>query len=122
MFRATHECSKTRLAAAGLPLACAGAARALEYSGDVRAGPGLTSGHASRACHAMHGGSSGMEHRPGHECDFCGEFQHSQPFKKGGIAYRATLMVHHDTGANEPAAGQLLDRQGARSPRRRAHR
>ena len=102
---------KTRLACAGLLLASASASQALDYNGYFRAGPGLTSGSASRACYALNGGSSGIKYRLGNECDFYGEFQLSQPFKKDGIEYRATLMVNHYTGATEPAAGKNADKK-----------
>lgn len=99
-----------------LPLAAAlllaaGGAQAVEYTGYFRAGPGLTSGDASRACYGLNAGSSGMKYRLGNECDFYGEFQLSQGFQKDGITYRAVLMVNHYTGATEPAAGKNDDRK-----------
>ena len=96
--------------AAALALA-AGGAQAVDYTGYFRAGPGLTSGDASRACYALNGGSSGMKYRLGNECDFYGEFQLSQGFQKDGIDYKAVLMVNHYTGATEPAAGKNDDRK-----------
>jgi maltoporin len=94
------------LAAAGL-LAFAGSAQALDYTGYFRAGPGLTSADASRACYSLGAGSAGMKYRLGNECDFYGEFQLSQGFQKDGIDYRATLMVNQYTPAtqNDPSKG-----------------
>lgn len=99
-----------------LPLAAAlllaaGGAHAVDYTGYFRAGPGLTSGNASRACYGLNSGSSGMKYRLGNECDFYGEFQLSQGFQKDGIRYKAVLMVNHYTGATEPAAGKNDDRK-----------
>jgi maltoporin len=91
---------RTRLAAAAL-LAAAGSAHALDYTGYFRAGPGLTTENASRACYALPGGSAGMKYRLGNECDFYGEFQLSQGFQKDGIDYRAALMVAHYTPATD---------------------
>lgn len=82
-------------------LACAGSAQALDWTGYFRAGPGLTSGDASRACYGLNGGSKGMTYRLGNECDFYGEFQLSQGFKKDGIDYKVTLMTNHYTGATD---------------------
>lgn len=84
-----------------LPLLAAGGAQAVDYTGYFRAGPGLTTANASRACYALGGGSAGMKYRLGNECDFYGEFQLSQPFQKDGIEYRATLMVSHYTPATD---------------------
>lgn len=89
-----------RLAVAAL-LVATGSAHALDYTGYFRAGPGLTSENASRACYALPGGSAGMKYRLGNECDFYGEFQLSQGFQKDGIDYRATLMVNHYTPATD---------------------
>jgi len=88
------------LAAAALALA-AGSAHAVDWTGYFRGGPGLTSANASRACYALNGGSAGMKYRLGNECDFYGEFQLSQGFKKDGIEYSATLMTNHYTGATD---------------------
>ena len=74
---------------------------ALDYSGYFRAGPGLTSANASRACYALGQGSAGMKYRLGNECDFYGEFQLVQGFKKDGIDYSATLMLNHYTPATD---------------------
>jgi len=85
-----------------LSLGLAGAsAQALDWTGYFRAGPGLTSNNASRACYALNGGSSGMKYRLGNECDFYGEFQLSQGFQKDGVDYRVTLMTNHWTGATD---------------------
>jgi maltoporin len=88
-------------AAASALFGFAGAAHALDYSGYFRAGPGLTSANASRACYGLSGGSAGLKYRLGNECDFYGEFQLAQGFQKDGIDYRATLMVNHYTGATD---------------------
>jgi len=95
----TSSC--TRLTAAAALFATAGLAHAVDWSGYFRAGPGLTSENASRACYALPGGSAGMKYRLGNECDFYGEFQLSQGFQKDGIDYRATLMVSHYTAATD---------------------
>lgn len=86
-------------------------ALALDYSGYFRAGPGLSSGDASRACYGLGGGSAGMTYRLGNECDIYGEFVLSQPFAKDGIDYRVRLMVNHYTPATEPAAGKGFDQK-----------
>lgn len=85
----------------------AGAAQALDYTGYFRAGPGLTSEDASRACYALGGGSAGMKYRLGNECDFYGEFQLGQGFKTEGIDTRVTLMVNHYTGATDNSSEGL---------------
>jgi maltoporin len=84
-----------------------GQAHALDYSGYFRAGPGLTSEDASRACYALNGGSAGMKYRLGNECDFYGEFQLAQGFKTEGIDTRVTLMVNHYTGATDNSSEGL---------------
>jgi maltoporin len=86
-------------------------ALALDYSGYFRAGPGLTSANASRACYGLAGGSAGMKYRLGNECDLYGEFVLSQPFAKEGIDYRVTLMTNHYSPATEPAAGKGFDQK-----------
>jgi maltoporin len=78
-----------------------GSAHALDYNGYLRAGPGLTSGDASRACYALNGGSSGMKYRLGNECDFYGEFQFAQGFKQDGIDTKVTLMLNHWNGSTD---------------------
>ncbi len=104
--------SLARLAAAAA-LVAAGAAQAVDYTGYFRAGPGLTNENASRACYGLGQGSAGMKYRLGNECDFYGEFQFAQGFKKDGIDYRATLMVNQYTPATQndgnkgPAIEQL---------------
>lgn len=108
MKRTTTILAMPTLVVAGLA-ASAMPAQALDYSGYFRAGPGLTSQNASRACYGLNGGTSGMKYRLGNECDFYGEFVLSQPFSKDGIEYRATLMVNHYTPATEPAAGKGFD-------------
>ncbi|MFZ5551092.1 MAG: maltoporin [Pseudomonadota bacterium] len=85
----------------------AGAAQALDYTGYFRAGPGLTSEDASRACYALGSGSAGMKYRLGNECDFYGEFQLGQGFKTEGIDTRVTLMVNHYTGATDNSSEGL---------------
>lgn len=87
-----------------------GAAHALDYTGYLRAGPGLTSANnTSRACYGLNGGSAGMKYRLGNECDFYGEFQLSQGFQKDGIDYRATLMVNHYTPATQDSPDKGLN-------------
>ena len=88
----------TAIAALG---AASGSAQALEWTGYFRAGPGLTSSNTSRACYALNAGTKGLKYRLGNECDFYGEFQLSQDFKKDGIEYRATLMTNHYTAATD---------------------
>lgn len=82
----------------GLLLGMSSAAHALDWSGYFRAGPGLTSNSASRACYGLNGGSSGMKYRLGNECDLYGEFMLSQDFKKDGLEYKVSLMTNHYTG------------------------
>lgn len=99
------------VAATALVLA-AGAAHAVDYTGYFRAGPGLTSGDAARACYGLSGGSAGLKYRLGNECDFYGEFQFSQGFQKDGIDYKAVLMVSHytagtDTSGEGPGIEQM---------------
>jgi maltoporin len=101
MKRHVFHPTPVRWAALVLALGAAGQAQALDYTGYFRAGPGLTSGDAARACYALAGGSAGLKYRLGNECDFYGEFQFAQGFKKDGIEYRATLMVNHYTGATD---------------------
>lgn len=89
-----------------LPLAVAllgasGYSLAVDWTGYFRAGPGLTNNGTSRACYGLNGGSSGMKYRLGNECDFYGEFQLSQDFKKDGIDYKVTLMTDHYTAATD---------------------
>jgi maltoporin len=103
---------RTGLAATALALA-AGGAQAVDYTGYFRAGPGLTSGDAARACYGLNGGSAGMKYRLGNECDFYGEFQFAQGFQKDGLEYRATLMVSHytpatDTSGDGPGIEQMF--------------
>jgi maltoporin len=100
-----HLAGAAALTLAALP------AFALDYSGYFRAGPGLTSTDASRACYGLGGGSAGLKYRLGNECDFYGEFTLSQPFSKDGIEYRAALMMNHFTPATEPAAGKGFDQK-----------
>ena len=89
-------------------LGMSSAAHALDWSGYFRAGPGLTSNSASRACYGLNGGSSGMKYRLGNECDLYGEFMLSQDFTKDGLEYKVSLMTNHDTGntATEPGPAQ----------------
>ena len=102
-----------RLAAIALALAASGTAQALDYSGYMRAGPGLTSGDTARACYGLSSGSAGLKYRLGNECDFYGEFQFVQGFKKDGLDYSATLMVNHytpgtDTSGTGPGIEQMF--------------
>jgi maltoporin len=100
-MRSTPRLATAPLALAAMLLA-SGSANALDYSGYFRAGPGLTSNdNTSRACYALNGGSAGMKYRLGNECDFYGEFQLGQGFKKDGIEYSANLMVNHYSPATQ---------------------
>jgi maltoporin len=110
--------SRRALARAALLALCAatGPAMALDYNGYLRAGPGLTSGNNStRACYGLKTGSPGMTYRLGNECDFYGEFQLRQGFKKDGIEYAATLMVNHHTPATQdnPDRGLAIEQMYA---------
>ncbi|WP_374435446.1 carbohydrate porin [Inhella sp.] len=87
-----------KLAPLALLLLASGAAQALDWTGYFRAGPGLTSNNANRACYGLNGGSSGMKYRLGNECDLYGEFQLDQAFKKDGLEYKVSLMTNHYTG------------------------
>jgi maltoporin len=110
MTSTTTRCAAAAAFACQL-MALAQPAAAFDYSGYFRAGPGLTSENASRACYSLGRGSSGMTYRLGNECDLYGEFVLSQPFQKDGIEYRATLMMNHYTPATEPAAGKGFDQK-----------
>jgi len=89
-------------------------ALAVDWTGYFRAGPGLTSGNANRACYGLGGGSKGMTYRLGNECDFYGEFQLSQGFQKDGIEYRATLMTNYYKGATDnDGAGMAIEQMFA---------
>lgn len=89
---------KRKFAPLALLLLTSGAAQALDWSGYFRAGPGLTSNNANRACYGLNGGSSGMKYRLGNECDLYGEFMLSQDYKKDGLEYKVSLMTNHYTG------------------------
>jgi len=74
--------------------------QAVDLSGYIRGGPGLTSKGTARACYhldesAGNGIAHGLNYRLGNECDLYGEFQGVQSFKKDGMEYSATLMVYH---------------------------
>jgi maltoporin len=84
------------LAVSGLLMA-ATSSQALDWSGYWRAGPGLTSNSANRACYGLNGGSAGMKYRLGNECDIYGEFMLSQDYKKDGLEYKVSLMTSHYT-------------------------
>ncbi len=102
------------LAAAATLALLAAPAQAVDWSGYFRAGPGLTSGDASRACYGLKGGSKGMTYRLGNECDFYGEFQLSQGFKKDGIDYSVSLMTNHYTPATDTSgAGMGIEQMWA---------
>jgi maltoporin len=78
-----------------LAAACAlvgNAVYAVEWGGNLRAGPGTTKSGASRACYNLSG--AGQHWRLGNECDFYGEFTLSQGFKADGVDYKATLMTN----------------------------
>lgn len=94
---------------AAAALAFTGSAHALDYTGYFRAGPGLTTENASRACYALGQGSAGMKYRLGNECDFYGEFQLGRGFQKDGIDYRVTLMVNQYTPATQNAGDKGLN-------------
>jgi maltoporin len=93
---ALRACAPTLLAA--LMGLAAAPVQALEWSGYWRAGPGLTSNSANRACYGLNGGTSGMKYRLGNECDIYGEFMLSQGYKKDGLEYKVSLMTSHYTG------------------------
>jgi maltoporin len=109
-FALTFTLKTTSFAAGLAALLASGSASALDYTGYFRAGPGLTSANnTSRACYGLNGGSSGMKYRLGNECDFYGEFQLSQGFKKDGIEYSANLMVNHYSPATQDNADKGLN-------------
>jgi len=110
LFTRTTRAAAAAATAATL-LGVAGPAQALDWSGYFRAGPGLTSGAASRACYGLGAGSKGMTYRLGNECDFYGEFQISQGFKSNGIDARVTLMTNHYTGATDTNGNGLAIEQ-----------
>ena len=90
----------TPASAAVALLIAASPVHAVDFSGYLRGGPGLTSKNTSRACYNLDGGvgngiGRGLNYRLGNECDIYGEFQGVQTFKKDGLEYSATLMVNH---------------------------
>lgn len=102
----------TRLSAAIFLLAAAGAAQAVDFSGYIRGGPGLTSKNTARACYhlnesAGNGIAHGLNYRLGNECDLYGEFQAVQGFKQGGLDYSATLMVYHYSNGTNTKNNEL---------------
>ncbi|SEK25430.1 maltoporin [Roseateles sp. YR242] len=103
MIRIAHAHKRIPLAI-GLLMA-AGASQALDWTGYFRAGPGGTSNGTSRACYALNGGTQGMKYRLGNECDFYGEFQLSQGYKKDGVEYKVTLMTDYYDGSTDQTKG-----------------
>ena len=93
-----------RLLVLGGLLMAATSSQALDWSGYWRAGPGLTSNSANRACYGLNGGSAGMKYRLGNECDIYGEFMLSQDYKKDGLAYKVSPMTSHHTPTPTPTA------------------
>jgi maltoporin len=80
---------RSSLALTALALA-AGSAHAVDFDGYFRAGPGLTSKNASRACYNL--GISGGHYRLGNECDFYGEFGLTQTGTTEGVAWKGKVM------------------------------
>lgn len=97
-----YFCSLAARSVVAVLALAAGSAEAVDWNGYFRAGPGLTStANASRGCYALNGGGAGLKYRLGNECDFYGEFQLSQGFKKDDIDYKVTLMATHYTAATD---------------------
>jgi maltoporin len=97
---------KTRTVLGAAPIAitlllASQSALAVDWTGYFRAGPGLTTGDANRACYKLAGGTAGLNYRLGNECDFYGEFQLSQGFEKDGIKYSANLMTNYYKGTTD---------------------
>jgi maltoporin len=69
-------------------------ARAVDFDGYLRAGPGATSKNAARACYNL--GIDGGHYRLGNECDFYGEFGLAQTTTKDGVQYTAKIMFNED--------------------------
>jgi maltoporin len=107
---------KTRTVLGAAPIAltlllASQSALAVDWTGYFRAGPGLTTGNANRACYKLNGGTSGLNYRLGNECDFYGEFQLSQGFEKDGIKYSANLMTNYYKGTTDNDGGGLAIEQ-----------
>jgi maltoporin len=88
----------------------AGSAHAVDFDGYFRAGPGLTSKNASRACYNL--GISGGHYRLGNECDFYGEFGLTQTGKTDNIEWKGRLMFNNynpgtDTGGSSSSFNQM---------------
>lgn len=88
----------------------AGSAQAVDFDGYFRAGPGLTSANASRACYNL--GISGGHYRLGNECDFYGEFGLTQTGKTEGIDWKGRVMFSQynpgtDTGDSKTSINQM---------------
>jgi len=82
-------------------------AQALDWSGYFRAGPGATKKGSARNCYGLAGVPDGVKFRLGNECDFYGEFALSQPFKSGGLEYKATLMTDLYNGATDSGSSKF---------------
>jgi maltoporin len=67
-------------------------AQAVDFDGYFRAGPGLTSKNAARACYNL--GISGGHYRLGNECDFYGEFGLAQTGTSEGVSWKAKVMFN----------------------------
>lgn len=90
-------------------LACTQAA-AVDFDGYFRAGPGLTSKNAARACYNL--GISGGHYRLGNECDFYGEFGLTQTGTTEGVDWKGRLMFAEynngtDTGDSASKFAQM---------------
>jgi maltoporin len=85
-------------------------ARAVDFDGYFRAGPGATSKDAARACYNL--GISGGHYRLGNECDFYGEFGLAQSGTVDGVTYKAKVMFNEynpgtDQGKSSSAFEQM---------------
>jgi maltoporin len=85
-------------------------AQAVDFDGYFRAGPGLTSKNAARACYNL--GISGGHYRLGNECDFYGEFGLAQTGTSEGVSWKAKVMFNEynpgtDIGASSSSFEQM---------------
>src|SRR5687767_3162168 len=80
-------------------LAAASSAHAVDFDGYFRAGPGLTSKNAARACYNL--GISAGHYRLGNECDFYGEFGLAQTGNADGVAWKGKLMFNQYNGGTD---------------------
>ena len=86
-------------AVAGTLLMATPLARAVDFDGYFRAGPGATSSNAARACYNL--GIDGGHYRLGNECDFYGEFGLTQTGSVDGVQYKAKIMFNEGSDGTD---------------------